>query len=159
MQFRTLGNSGIKLSRIGLGTWAMGGGDWVFGWGPQNDKESIRTIYRALDLGINWIDTAAVYGLGHSEEVVGRALAGMSVKPFIATKCSRKQGANGELYSELKRESIIREAEESLRRLQVETIDLYQLHWPRPEEDIEEGWETVAQLIKQGKVRYGGVSN
>ena len=159
MHYRKLGYTDVQLSVIGLGTWAMGGEDWKYGWGPQDDEQSIKTIHHALDLGINWVDTAAVYGLGHSEEVVGKALKGMREKPFVATKCSRKSDSKGMLYSELKRDSVIKEAEESLKRLQVEVIDLYQIHWARPEEDIEEGWETIAQLIKEGKVRYGGVSN
>ncbi len=159
MRYRKLGYTDVQFSVIGLGTWAMGGEDWKYGWGPQEDEQSIKTIHHALELGINWVDTAAVYGLGHSEEVVGKALKGMREKPFVATKCSRKSDSKGALYSELKRDSVIREAEESLKRLQVEVIDLYQIHWARPEEDIEEGWETVAQLIQEGKVRYGGVSN
>ena len=159
MRYKKLGDSELNLSVIGLGTWAIGGEGWQYSWGPQNDALSIKTIYHALDLGINWIDTAAVYGLGHSEEVIGKALKGMSQKPIIATKCSRKQDETGKLYSELKRQSIIQEAEDSLRRLDVEIIDLYQIHWPKPEEDIEEAWITVSQLIKEGKVRYGGVSN
>lgn len=159
MRYRKLGYADMQFSVIGLGTWAMGGADWKYGWGPQDDDESIKTIHHALDLGINWIDTAAVYGLGHAEDVVGKALKGMREKPFVATKCSRKSNAQGELYSELKRESVLQEAEDSLRRLDVEVIDLYQIHWARPEEDIEEGWEAITQLIKDGKVRYGGVSN
>ena len=159
MRYKNLGNTDLNLSAIGLGTWAMGGEAWHYGWGPQDDEQSVKTIYHALDLGINWIDTAAVYSLGHSEEVVGKALQGMEQKPIVATKCGRKQGADGQLYSELKRESIIQEAEESLRRLGVEVIDLFQVHWPKPDEDIEEAWEAVARLISDGKVRYGGVSN
>ena len=159
MRYKKLGNSDLSLSVIGLGTWAVGGEGWQFSWGPQDDRQSIDTMFHALDLGINWIDTAAVYGLGHAEEVVGKALKGMSQKPIVATKCSRKQGADGQLYSELKRASIIQEAEDSLRRLEIETIDLYQIHWPKPDEDIEEAWEAVAQLIRDGKARYGGVSN
>ncbi len=159
MRYKKLGYSDLNLSVIGLGTWAMGGEGWKYGWGPQDDRQSVNTIYRALDLGVNWIDTAAVYGLGHAEEVVGKALKGLSERPIIATKCGRKQNAAGELYSELKKQSIIKEAEDSLRRLGVEAIDLYQIHWPKPDEDIEEGWEAVVQLIEQGKVRYGGVSN
>lgn len=159
MRLKKLGYSDLTLSVIGLGTWAIGGEGWQYSWGPQDDQQSIQTMYHALDLGINWIDTAAVYGLGHAEEVVGKALKGMSEKPIIATKCSRKQGADGLLYSELKRKSVIQEAEASLRRLGVETIDLFQIHWPKPDEDIEEAWEAVTQLIRDGKVRYGGVSN
>ena len=159
MKTKKLGRTDLEFTRIGLGTWAMGGPDWQFGWGPQDDKNSIKTIYKALDNGINWIDTAAVYGLGHSETVVGKALKGMSRKPFIASKCSRVWNEKKELGSNLKRDNIRAECESSLKRLQTETIDLYQLHWPRPDEDIEEGWSAVAELIKEGKVRYGGVCN
>lgn len=159
MRFKKLGNSDLQFSAIGLGTWAMGGEGWRYAWGPQDDAQSIRTIHHALDLGINWIDTAAVYGLGHAEEVVGKALKGMSEKPYIATKCSRKGTPDGQLFSELKKASVIKEAEDSLRRLKMDVIDLFQVHWPKPDEDIEEGWEAVAQLFKEGKVRYGGVSN
>jgi aryl-alcohol dehydrogenase-like predicted oxidoreductase len=159
MRYKKLGSTDMSFSVIGLGTWAMGGEGWQFSWGPQDDRLSIQTIHHALSFGINWIDTAAVYGLGHAETVVGRALKGMTERPFIASKCSRKVNAAGVLYSELKKESVIQEAEESLRRLQVEVIDLYQLHWPRPDEDIEEGWQAIATLIQQGKIRYGGVSN
>ena len=159
MRYKKLGYSDLTLSVIGLGTWAIGGEGWQYSWGPQDDQQSIKTMHHALDLGVNWIDTAAVYGLGHAEEVVGKALKGMSEKPIIATKCSRKQGPDGELYSELKKESVIQEAEASLRRLDIETIDLFQIHWPKPEEDIEEAWEAIDQLIRDGKVRYAGVSN
>ncbi len=159
MQSKPLGNSGLQLSRIGLGTWAMGGGDWKFGWGPQDDRESIATIHRALALGINWIDTAPAYGLGHCEEVVGQALAGLKERPLIATKCGRVWDQQRQLSPRLKRQSIQAEIEDSLRRLGVDTIDLYQMHWPQPDEDIEEGWRTVADVIRQGKVRHGGVCN
>lgn len=159
MRTQKLGYTELNFSKIGFGTWALGGEGWKFSWGPQDDKVSIKTIYHALDKGINWIDTAAVYGLGHAEEVVGAALEGLSPKPYIATKCSRRWTEKKEIYSALKRNSIIEEAENSLRRLRIEVIDLFQLHWPRPEEDIEEAWDTIATLVKQGKVRYGGVSN
>lgn len=159
MQTRQLGTSELRLTTIGLGTWAMGGGDWKFSWGPQDDAESVRTIHRALDAGINWIDTAAFYGLGHCEEVVGRAVSGMRQRPLIATKCERCWDAAGQMVPRLKRESVLAEAEASLRRLGVETIDLYQIHWPQPDEDIEEGWQAIAELIQAGKVRFGGVSN
>lgn len=159
MQTRQLGNTELKLSRIGLGTWAIGGGNWKFGWGPQNDDDSTRAIHRAVDLGVNWIDTAPAYGLGHCEEVVGRALSTMTTRPIIATKCGRCWDEQRQLFPRIKRESILDEAEASLRRLGIETIDLYQIHWPQPEEDIEEAWEAVNSLIKSGKVRYGGVSN
>jgi len=156
---RTLGWTGVELTTIGLGTWAMGGSGWQFSWGPQDDAQSIGAIHRAVERGINWIDTAPAYGLGHSEEIVGSAVRGMARKPFIATKCSRIWDERGTLGSSLKAESIRREAEASLRRLQVDEIDLFQIHWAMPEEDLEEGWAAVADLIHQGKVRYGGVSN
>ena len=164
MQTRQLGNSDMQLTAIGFGAWAIGGGDWQFAWGSQDDNESIGAIQHALDLGINWIDTAAIYGLGHSEEVVGRALQGRPKKPFVFTKCSmvwskklwRKDSTIGH---SLKRDSIRGELEASLRRLQMDAVDLYQIHWPDPEQDIEEAWETLAKLKEEGKVRYIGVSN
>lgn len=137
----------------------MGGGGWKFSWGPQDDEQSIGTIHAALDRGINWIDTAAVYGLGHSEEVVGRALAGRSNPPYVFTKCERVWDEQGEIRSSLKADSIRRECEASLRRLKVERIDLYQLHWPDPDAEVEEGWSTLARLKEEGKVRWAGVSN
>ncbi len=137
----------------------MGGGGWAFAWGPQDDDESIAAIHRALDLGINWIDTAPVYGLGHSEEVVARALAGRSNRPYVFTKCSRVWDDAGEISSGLNAASVRRECEASLRRLEVETIDLYQIHWPMPDSDIEEGWGEIAKLQQEGKVRWIGVSN
>jgi aryl-alcohol dehydrogenase-like predicted oxidoreductase len=137
----------------------MGGGGWAFGWGPQDDDESIAAIHRALDLGINWIDTAAVYGLGHSEEIVARALAGRGNRPYVFTKCSRIWNEKGEISSCLKADSIRRECEGSLRRLKVDVIDLYQVHWPDPDRDVEEAWSTLAKLQAQGKVRWIGVSN
>lgn len=159
MQKRRLGNSDLDITVLGVGAWAMGGGDWKFSWGPQDDSESQAAIHAALDAGINWIDTAPVYGLGHSEEVVGRAVKGLSTKPLLFTKCARVWNEQREIGKSLKRDSVIRECEASLRRLQVDVIDLYQVHWPEPEEDIEEGWEACAQLKKQGKVRWIGVSN
>jgi aryl-alcohol dehydrogenase-like predicted oxidoreductase len=149
----------MELTSIGVGAWAMGGGGWAFAWGPQDDRESIEAIHEALDHGVNWIDTAAVYGLGHSEEVVARALAGRSNRPFVFTKCERNWNENREIYKSLKADSIRRECENSLRRLQVDTIDLYQIHWPEPDEDIEEGWSALARLREEGKVRWIGVSN
>jgi aryl-alcohol dehydrogenase-like predicted oxidoreductase len=144
---------------VGLGAWAIGGGGWEFGWGPQEDQESIDTIHRALELGVNWIDTAAAYGLGHSEEVVGRALAGVDERPYVFTKASLVPGPGGRVLHSLKRDSILREAEASLGRLGVDAIDLYQIHWPDPEADIEEGWAALAELKEQGLVRHIGVSN
>ena len=160
MQTRKLGFSDLYLTTIGLGTWAMGGGDWKFGWGPQDDHHSIKAIHGALDQGINWIDTAAIYGHGHAEEVVAQAIKGIRDSLVIATKCGRVwEGDSREIGKSLKAESIRREVEDSLRRLNLEVIDLYQIHWPEPDEEIEEGWATIADLIKAGKVRYGGVSN
>lgn len=159
MKQKNLGWTDLKITNIGLGTWAIGGGGWRFGWGPQDDKESILTIRRAIELGINWIDTAPIYGFGHSEIVVGKAIKGLKPKPIIATKCSRLWNERGEISGSLKRDSIKKEAEASLKRLNIEVIDLYQIHWPSPEEDIEEAWSAIAELIKEGKIRYGGVSN
>ncbi len=159
MQTRQLGNSDLRITPLGVGAWAMGGAGWAFSWGPQDDKESIGAIHAALDRGINWIDTAAVYGLGHSEEVVGRAVKGRANRPYVFTKCERLWNEKGQILKSLKRDSIRQECENSLRRLQMETIDLYQIHWPEPDEDIEEGWATLAELQKEGKVRWIGVSN
>lgn len=159
METRTLGNTNYKITPIGFGAWALGGGGWQFGWGPQNDEDSIKAIHHALDLGINWIDTAAVYGLGHSEEIVAKALKGISNRPYVFTKCSLVWNDKREVSSSLKADSLRKECEASLKRLQVDIIDLYQIHWPDPEPDIEEGWKTLAELQKEGKVRYIGVSN
>lgn len=156
---RRLGNSDLELTAIGFGAWAIGGGNWDFAWGPQDDNESIAAIHRALDLGINWIDTAAIYGLGHSEEMVGRALKGSQHKPLVFTKCSMRWHEDRTIFRSLKAASVAEELEGSLRRLGVETIDLYQIHWPNPEEEIEEGWEALARLREQGKIRWIGVSN
>jgi len=159
MQTRSFGNSDMMISRIGVGAWAMGGGGWQWSWGPQDDQASIDAIHAALDQGVNWIDTAAVYGLGHSEEVVARAIRASSKKPFLFTKCERVWNERGEISGSLKAESIRRECEASLRRLQVDVIDLYQIHWPEPAADIEEGWTEMARLQEAGKVRFIGVSN
>jgi len=159
MHAKQLGNSDLFITPIGFGAWAIGGSGWEFAWGSQDDRDSIAAIHAALDAGINWIDTAAVYGLGHSEEVVARALEGMSNRPYVFTKCSMVWDEHRKIGHSLKSDSIRRECEASLRRLQVETIDLYQIHWPDPEEDIEEGWGTLAALRKEGKVRHIGVSN
>jgi len=157
---RTLGNSDLQLTSIGFGAWAIGGGNWEFAWGPQDDDESVAAIHRALELGINWIDTAAIYGLGHSEEIVGRALKTYSgQKPLVFTKCSMRWHQDRSIYRSLKAGSLAEEVEGSLKRLGVETIDLYQIHWPNPEEEIDEGWETLARFKEQGKVRWIGVSN
>jgi aryl-alcohol dehydrogenase-like predicted oxidoreductase len=157
MEKKTLGNSDMKLTPIGFGAWAIGGGDWQFAWGPQDDNDSIAAIHKALDLGINWIDTAAVYGLGHSEEVVARALKTASQKPYVFTKCGLVWNEKREVVNDLKQ--VRRECEDSLRRLGVEGIDLYQMHWPKPDEEIEEAWGVMADLRREGKVRWIGVSN
>lgn len=159
ISLRTLGNSDLNLTPIGFGAWAIGGGDWAYAWGPQDDNQSITAIHRALDLGINWIDTAAVYGLGHSEEIVARALKTVSNKPYVFTKCGICWRGDRTTYRTLRAESVAAELEASLRRLGVETIDLYQIHWPDPDYEIEEAWEMLARLQQQGKIRWIGVSN
>jgi aryl-alcohol dehydrogenase-like predicted oxidoreductase len=159
MHRKRLGNSDMDLTPIGIGAWAMGGGGWAFAWGPQDDQQSIQAIHAALDRGVNWIDTAAVYGLGHSEEVVGKAIEGRTPKPYIFTKCSLVFNEKREISNSLKADSIRRECEASLRRLKVDTIDLYQIHWPNPDADIEEGWAALASLKQEGKVRWTGLSN
>jgi len=158
MQIRQLGWTDLELTPVGLGTWAIGG-PWQCGWGEQDDEVSIRTIQRALDLGINWIDTAPIYGFGHSETIVGKAIKGLSSKPIIATKCGRVWDENRNISGCLRRESIFREVDASLSRLKVDVIDLYQIHWPDPPEAIEEGWDAIARCVKAGKIRYAGVSN
>lgn len=159
MHTKQLGNSDLHITAIGIGAWAMGGGGWAFSWGPQDDHASIRAIHAALDGGVNWIDTAAVYGLGHSEEVVARALQGRSAKPYVFTKCERVWDEQGKISARLKADSVRRECEQSLRRLRLDVIDLYQVHWPQPDEDIEEAWSTMADLQREGKVRWIGLSN
>ncbi len=160
MHTRRLGNSDMEITPIGIGAWAMGGGGWLFAWGPQDDNASIEAIHTALEGGVNWIDTAAVYGLGHSEEIVARALAEWKgAQPYVFTKCERTWDERGEIGGSLKADSVRRECEASLRRLRVERIDLYQIHWPEPDVDIEEGWSTMARLKQEGKVRWIGVSN
>ena len=158
METRVLGNSEFAISRIGLGSWAIGG-PWQFGWGPQDDQDSIRAIHAALEAGINWIDTAPAYGLGHSEKIVAEALRQTDHRPYVFTKCGIVWNQNGRPSQTLRKDSIIREAEDSLRRLDVETIDLYQVHWPIPEEEIEEGCAAVEELRRAGKIRYAGISN
>jgi aryl-alcohol dehydrogenase-like predicted oxidoreductase len=155
-----LGATGLEITRVGFGAWALGGGG-DRGWGPQDDEESAAAIHRALELGINWIDTAAAYGFGRSERVVGQALAGLSEdeRPYVFTKASLLDDGTGHVRHSLKRDSILREAEASLTRLGIEAIDLYQVHWPIPEQDIEEGWSALAELKQQGLVRHIGVSN
>jgi aryl-alcohol dehydrogenase-like predicted oxidoreductase len=159
MNTNQLGNSDLFITPIGFGAWAIGGSGWEFAWGGQDDRDSFAAIHEALDAGINWIDTAAVYGLGHSEEVVARALEGVRNRPHVFTKCSMVWNERREIGHRLKAESVRRECEASLRRLRVDAIDLYQIHWPDPDEDIEEGWATLAALKQEGKVRHIGVSN
>jgi aryl-alcohol dehydrogenase-like predicted oxidoreductase len=157
---RRLGNSDLNISPLGIGAWAMGGAGWAFAWSQQDDTDSIAAIHAALDSGMNWIDTAAVYGLGHSEEVVAKALASYrGPRPYVFTKCERTWDENRQIIKSLEPNSLRRECEASLRRLNVDVIDLYQIHWPEPDEDVEKGWETLAQLQKEGKVRWIGVSN
>ena len=162
MQTRKLGNSDLQITTIGYGAWAIGGPGWQFAWGDQDDNESIAAIHRSLELGVNWIDTAAAYGLGHSEEIVAKALKSWSgKKPHVFTKCGLRWDAQGNVIEKLKAGSVKEEVENSLRRLGVETIDLYQIHWP-PDPDsteLEEGWSTLAALKKEGKLRWIGVSN
>lgn len=159
MQKKRLGNSDLEITPLGIGAWAMGGTGYAFAWGDQDDQASIAAIHHALDLGMNWIDTAAVYGLGHSESVVAKALEGMPERPYVFTKCERTWDENGKISPCLKAASVRAECEASLQRLKVDAIDLYQVHWPDPDEDIEEGWSTMAELQKEGKVRWIGVSN
>jgi aryl-alcohol dehydrogenase-like predicted oxidoreductase len=156
---RQLGNSDLQITPVGFGAWALGGGDWQFSWGHQEDEDSVAAIERAIDLGLNWIDTAASYGLGHSEEIVGQALKNIVKKPYVFTKCSQLWKEDRIIYRSLRRDSVRGELEASLRRLKLDVIDLYQVHWPNPDEQIEEGWETLAKLKEEGKVRYIGVSN
>jgi aryl-alcohol dehydrogenase-like predicted oxidoreductase len=162
MQTRKLGNSDMRITPVGFGAWALGGGGWEFSWGPQDDADSIAAIHRALELGVNWIDTAAVYGLGHSEEIVARALKGWrGLRPYVFTKCILCWNEKGKIYKEFSAESVRCECEHSLRRLQVDAIDLYQMHWP-PDEGkpgIEEAWQVLGALKAEGKVRWIGVSN
>jgi aryl-alcohol dehydrogenase-like predicted oxidoreductase len=159
MKTTQLGWTGLEITRVGLGAWAIGGGGWEFGWGPQEDDASIAAIHRALELGVNWIDTAAAYGFGRSERVVGRALEGLEERPYVFTKASLLEGPDRQVVHSLKRDSILREAEASLERLRIDAIDLYQIHWPIPDEDVEEGWAALGELKAQGLVRHIGVSN
>ena len=161
MQTRRLGNTQLELTTIGIGTWAIGGGDWSFGWGDQDEKEAVAGIHKGIELGVNWIDTAAIYGDGASEVLVGKALREMpgSERPLVATKCGRIMQEDATVKGCLKKESVVRECEASLQRLGVECIDLYQIHWPDPDEDIEEAWSAMVEMKKEGKVREIGVSN
>jgi aryl-alcohol dehydrogenase-like predicted oxidoreductase len=159
MKTKKLGKTGMEITPIGFGAWAIGGGNWEFAWGPQDDGQAVEAIEAALSLGINWIDTAAVYGLGHSEELVGRALREVKRNPFIFTKCSMTWDSERRIRRSLKADSVRCECEASLRRLGVDAIDLYQIHWPNPEAEIEEAWREMVRLREEGKVRHIGVSN
>lgn len=161
MQTRTLGNSDLSITPVGFGSWAIGGPGWDYGRGPQDDQGAIEAIHRALEMGVNWIDTAAVYGLGHSEELVARAVREWSgERPYIFTKCGLRWNDAGNVRHDLTAASVRQECEQSLRRLGVETIDLYQIHWPTENQDEDrEGWETMAELQREGKVRWIGLSN
>jgi aryl-alcohol dehydrogenase-like predicted oxidoreductase len=160
MQKRKLGKMELELTTVGLGTWAIGG-SWQYGWGPQDDTDSMDTILKAMELGINWIDTAPIYGCGHSEQVVGQALKHLSQKqkPLVATKCSLRWNDKREKINNLTRDSIRRECDDSLKRLNIDRIDLYQMHWPVPDKDIEQAWETMARCVEDGKVRHLGACN
>jgi aryl-alcohol dehydrogenase-like predicted oxidoreductase len=161
LQTVKFGKTGMEITPIGFGSWAIGGSGWRAAWGPQDDEEAVGAIRRAVELGMNWVDTAAVYGLGHSEELVAQALKGIpeSDRPYVFTKCSLVWDEEGEVHNVLKKDSVKRECEESLGRLQTDVLDLYQIHWPNPEEDIEEGWEALVELRDEGNVRHIGVSN
>ena len=158
MKTRRLGWTDLELSTIGIGTYAIGG-KWQYGWGAQDDNDSIGTIRRSVDLGINWIDTAPAYGRGHAEELIGEALPQLSEKPIIATKCGFLWKENGELYFSLNADAIRKDLEDSLRRLKIDHIDLYQIHWPNPDSGIEEAWHEISKMVKEGKIRYAGVCN
>lgn len=159
MKTKKLGNTDFEITSVGFGAWAIGGGGWEFGWGKQDDENSVKAINKAIEFGINWIDTAAVYGLGHSEEIVAKALKGMVEKPYVFTKCELRWDKNGKIYNSIKKESVKFECEMSLKRLQTDVIDLYQIHWPSPDNEIEEGWEAMQELKAEGKIRFAGVSN
>jgi aryl-alcohol dehydrogenase-like predicted oxidoreductase len=159
MKTRKLGNSDLAITSIGVGSWAIGGAGWQFAWGAQDDGDSVAAIRAAIEKGINWIDTAAVYGFGHSEEMVAEAIRGLANRPYIFTKCGRIGRDDGSIFGSLKAGSVRKECEASLRRLKVDAIDLYQIHWPEPEAEIEEAWTELAKLRHEGKVRWLGVSN
>jgi len=154
-----LGRTGLEISRVGVGAWAIGGAGYDWGWGSQADDDSIGAIHHALELGVNWIDTAAQYGFGHSEQVVGRAIAGLDPRPYVFTKGGQPEGPNRTTLQSLKRDSLRQELEGSLKRLGLDALDLYQIHWPIPDEEVEEGWSTLAALKEEGLVRHIGVSN
>ncbi|HSC48886.1 MAG TPA: aldo/keto reductase [Gaiellaceae bacterium] len=159
MKTATFGRTGLEITRVGVGAWAMGGAEYDWGWGAQDDQDSVAAIHRALELGVNWIDTAAQYGFGHSEQVVGRALEGVEPRPFVFTKGGQPEGPNRTTVQTLKRDSLRRELEGSLSRLGGDAVDLYQIHWPIPDDEIEEGWSTLVELRDEGLARHIGVSN
>jgi aryl-alcohol dehydrogenase-like predicted oxidoreductase len=153
------GSTGMEITRVGFGAWAVGGGGFEWSWGAQEDEESIAAIHRALELGVNWIDTAAQYGFGHSEEVVGRAIAGLDERPYVFTKGGQPEGPGGATLHDLTRDGLRRELEGSLTRLGLDAVDLYQIHWPIPDEQIEEGWAALVELRDEGLAHHVGVSN
>ena len=153
------GPTGMEITRVGFGAWALGGGGFEWSWGAQEDEESIAAIHHALELGVNWIDTAAQYGFGHSEEVVGRALEGLDDRPYVFTKGGQPEGPGGETLHDLTRDGLRRELEGSLARLGLDAVDLYQIHWPIPDEQIEEGWAALVEFRAEGLTRHIGVSN
>jgi aryl-alcohol dehydrogenase-like predicted oxidoreductase len=155
----SLGDTKLEISRIGFGAWAVGGADWDWGWGRQDDEDSIAAIHRALELGVDWIDTAAQYGFGHSEEVVGRALDGLATRPSVFTKAGQPEGPGRTTLQTLRRDSLRRELEASLERLRTDVLDLWQIHFPIPDEEIEEGWSAFAESKEEGLVRHIGVCN
>ena len=159
MKAAELGRTGLEITRVGVGAWAMGGAEYDWGWGSQDDDDSIAAIHHALELGVNWIDTAAQYGFGHSEEVVGRAIAGLDPRPFVFTKGGQPEGPDRTTLQSLKADSLRRELEGSLERLGLDAVDLYQIHWPSPDEEVEEGWSTLVALKEEGLTRHIGVSN
>lgn len=159
MQTRKLGWTDLEITTMGMGTYAIGGGDWQYGWGAQDDADSIAAIHRAFELGINWIDVAAAYGLGHAETVVGQALKDASGDIIVATKCGLSWDDDGAIQMSLGGDTIRQEVEASLKRLNVEVIDLFQIHWPVPDSGIESAWTAIGEMVKEGKVRYAGVSN
>src|SRR5689334_10273178 len=154
-----LGETGLEITRVGFGAWAIGGAGYDWGWGNQEDDESVAAIHHALDLGVNWIDTAAQYGFGHSEKVVGRALAGLGDRPYVFTKGGQPEGPGRTTGQSLRRDSLRRELEASLTRLGVDAVDLYQIHFPIPDEEVEEGWSALAEFKDEGLARHIGVSN
>jgi len=159
MKTTELGSTGMEITLVGFGAWAVGGGGFEWSWGAQEDEESIAAIHHALELGVNWIDTSAQYGFGHSEEVVGRALADLDERPFVFTKGGQPEGPGGATLHDLTRDGLRSELEDSLSRLGLDAVDLYQIHWPIPDEQIEEGWAALVEFRDEGLARHIGVSN